>query len=132
MQVILDTNILVSGIFWGGIPYKIIELWANNKLDIVISEEILEEYISVIYRISRDKELTNHWKNFILKSSHIVEAKSKVKFSRDKDDDKFIYCALASNSPYIITGDKDLLDIKKVQNIEILKPNEFLKIYFKK
>ena len=49
MIVVIDTNILISGIFWKGKPYKILELWMKNEFDLIITQEILTEYIEVIY-----------------------------------------------------------------------------------
>lgn len=47
MRVIVDTNVFVSGIFWSGPPYIILEAWSNGKLKLIYSPEILEEYIRV-------------------------------------------------------------------------------------
>ncbi len=44
MRIILDTNVLVSGIFFGGPPFQILNAWRNRTLQLVISPEILEEY----------------------------------------------------------------------------------------
>lgn len=56
MRVVLDTNVLISAIFWGGTPLKILNLWIENKIEVVISKEIFEEYIGIISRISDDKD----------------------------------------------------------------------------
>ena len=47
MRIILDTNVLVSGIFFGGPPYKILKAWRDGSIELVVSNEILEEYFSV-------------------------------------------------------------------------------------
>jgi putative PIN family toxin of toxin-antitoxin system len=52
MKVILDTNVLVSGIFFKGPPYRILQIWKNDQIKIVISHEILEEYRRVIKDLS--------------------------------------------------------------------------------
>lgn len=44
MKVILDTNVLISGIFFNGPPYQILSAWRDGKIKFVISPEILEEY----------------------------------------------------------------------------------------
>jgi putative PIN family toxin of toxin-antitoxin system len=46
--------------------------------------------------------------------------------SRDHDDDKFIACALAANARFIITGDRDLLDVNGYAGLEIITPRKFL------
>ncbi len=67
MRVVLDTNILVSGIFWGGIPNKILESWVSEKFELLLSEDILNEYERVLFKISKGKkdQLVNHWLLFI-------------------------------------------------------------------
>ena len=47
MKVVLDTNVMISGIFWKGKPYLILEQWINEKIDIIVSQEILDEYMRV-------------------------------------------------------------------------------------
>ena len=44
MKVILDTNVFVSGIFFSGHPYRILEAWRDEKIQLAVSLEILEEY----------------------------------------------------------------------------------------
>ena len=53
MRIALDTNVLVSGIFWGGAPLKILDLWISGSLDIVITPEIFDEYARVINDLSQ-------------------------------------------------------------------------------
>ena len=44
MKVILDTNVFVSGVFFSGPPYRILEAWRDSKIQLVVSQEILDEY----------------------------------------------------------------------------------------
>lgn len=130
MRVVLDTNILVSGIFWGGIPSKILEEWVSEKFELLLSEDILKEYERVLFKISKGKkdQLVNQWLLFIAENSLIVNVKKRFKLSVDPDDDKFIECAVAGNAKYIVSGDSHLLDLKNVMNIEILLASEFINI----
>lgn len=130
MRVVLDTNILVSGIFWGGIPNKILEEWVSEKFELLLSEDILKEYERVLFKISKGKkdQLVNQWLLFIAENSLIVNVKNRFKLSVDPDDDKFIECAVAGNAKYIVSGDSHLLDLKNVMNIEILLASEFINI----
>ena len=52
MKIVLDTNVLASGIFWGGKPLKILELWNKKRVQVLASESILREYLGTIERIS--------------------------------------------------------------------------------
>jgi predicted nucleic acid-binding protein len=44
VKIILDTNVFISGVFFGGPPYQILDAWRNGKVDIILSEEIFAEY----------------------------------------------------------------------------------------
>lgn len=63
VKIVLDTNVLVSGIFWSGVPFKILEYWMQNKFELVISREILNEYQRSLIKISKGKNdsLVDHW-----------------------------------------------------------------------
>ena len=64
----------------------------------------------------------------IVSLSHLVIApKLNIKVCRDEKDNKFLECAIASKSDYIISYDKHLLKLKEFKNIKIITPEEFLK-----
>ena len=44
MKIVIDTNVLVSGIFWSGPPYTILKAWQMQRFDLALSAEIFEEY----------------------------------------------------------------------------------------
>ena len=71
-KLVIDTNILISGIFWGGKPFKLLELWMSRKVEVYITPEILEEYLEVILRVSGDQKLANKWEAAIVKNSKIT------------------------------------------------------------
>ena len=48
MKIILDTNIFISGIFWAGNSNKVLNLWKENKFELVTSKEIIEEFLKVM------------------------------------------------------------------------------------
>ena len=52
MRVVLDTNVLVSGVFFSGLPRRILEAWRDRRVELVVSLEILEEYRRVGERLS--------------------------------------------------------------------------------
>jgi len=59
----------------------------------------------------------------------VVETSTNVKASRDPDDDKFIECALDAKALYIVSGDKDLLDIKEFEGVKIITAAQFCEQY---
>lgn len=135
MKIILDTNVFISGIFFGGPPYQILDAWRNGKLDIVLSEEIFDEYQRVSKELSRQfKEVDiSSFLDLITVNAIWVEAPQlPVNISADPDDDKFLSCALASKTKIIVSGDKHLIAVSGYRNIEVIKPGAFIERHLKK
>ena len=129
MKVVIDTNVLISGVFFGGMPSRVLEAWRDGEFDLVVSPEVLEEYRRV------GEELTARFPGvslapflaLLVMNAEIVEAPGlSDQVSRDRDDDKFIACALAANCQTIISGDKDLLEVTGYQGLKVVAPREFL------
>ena len=138
MRITADTNVLISAAFWNGDSSRIIEKAENKELKLILSKEILEEFIGVLsYKEIRDKI---ECKNLEMKRtveriaaiSEIVEPKNRLNVIRDDlDDNKILECAIEGKSRFIITKDNHLLKIKEYEGIGILTPSEFLKTYYK-
>ncbi|MBI4432988.1 MAG: putative toxin-antitoxin system toxin component, PIN family [Candidatus Omnitrophica bacterium] len=131
MRVVLDTNVLVSGIFFHGTPGKIIDAWLNEVFAIFASPSILDEYARVLLELGHDKKETFvfEWMDILIGLCHMVPDSSKsVSYSRDPHDDKFIDCAIGAKANYLITGDKDLIETGGKVPFKILTPAQFLHI----
>ena len=133
MKVIIDTNVLISGIFWEGPPHKILQLWKDNMIELVLSPDILEEYYRVSKSIKTKYPQINISTILEMISLHSVVVDISPPYpniTTDKDDDKFIVCAEKSNTKVVISGDKHLLDVNGYYGIEVLKPKPFMDKYF--
>ena len=61
----------------------------------------------------------------VLIYSEVIEIRDKIKgVCRDADDDKFIACALSASADFIVSGDKDLLDIGRYKSVKIISASE--------
>jgi len=132
MKVVLDTNVFISSVFFGGQPGKILAAWRDGKIMLVLSTEILEEYIEVLHRLETLYPPVEAGPviELILAGSEIITAPPLEKpISSDPDDDKFIACALASKARVIISGGKHLLSVDGFKGLEIVKPSEYVKKY---
>ena len=134
MKVILDTNVLISGIFFSGPPYDILKYWADGKFQLILSTEILQEYQRVGETLK--KQYTEVDLQPILElltiKAHLVDTPSLPEaVCVDSDDDKFFACAIASNTQLIISGDKHLLNESGYCGIKVLKPRLFVEQYLK-
>lgn len=130
MKVILDTNVFISGIFYSGPPNQILNAWRDGKIQLVISHDILREYLRV-GEIFADKFPSIDLQPIldlvtIEAELHVAEDLSE-RVCSDPDDDKFLACAIASGSKIIVSGDKHLVKVSGFHGIEILKPHEFIK-----
>lgn len=133
MKIIIDTNVVISGTFFGGYPRKIIEAVVNDKVSAYASKSIINEYKEIVDEMISMKQgkLNKNILDPFIQKLIIIKPTSKIKLSRDKDDDKFIECAIDAKASYIVSGDKDLLDIKKYKNVEIVTAKMFYDNYLK-
>ena len=132
MRVVLDTNVFVSGVFFSGPPYQILKAWRDGKVQLVISPEILDEYQRVGEILAEDHPNINLklFLDYVIRNAEIYAAPPLPEaVCEDPDDDKFLACALASGSTIIVSGDKHLLKISGYEQIEILKPRDFVNRY---
>lgn len=129
MNVVVDTNVVVSAIFWQGESRDCFKHWAKRKFQIAITAAIFEEYCQVARRVgsSIPRVDPEPWLAWIRGKAKIYEpAPLGRRRSRDPDDDPFLACALASGAKVVISKDKDLLILEKPFGIEILTPRQFL------
>jgi uncharacterized protein len=129
IKAILDTNVIVSGVFWKGAPFEILEAWQKRRF--ILDLPILNEYRRVL------DEMTKKRPTSVLGSIlEVIELHSEmvepVSFTRtvcsDPDDDKFLEVALAADADYVVSGDVALLSLKIHHGIRIVRPAQFLKL----
>ena len=128
MKIVLDTNIFISGIFFSGPPAQILRAWKDQKIQIVLSKEILNEYQRVAEEISKKYSSVDIGPIIELLTIYgeIVETEGvSVTICEDPDDNIFLECAIASNSKVIVSGDKHLLKVSGYQDIEVVTPRNF-------
>lgn len=132
LKAVMDTNVFISGVFFSGPPYQILKAWQSGEFELVISKEILNEYRRVgeiLAEVHPGIDLSPIL-TFVIEHAKVYKpAKLKERVCEDPDDDKFIACALASDSSIIISGDKHLLNVSGYQGVEVLKPREFINRY---
>ena len=129
MKIVIDTNVFVSGIFFTGPQYCILEAWRNGRLQPAISQEIADEYQSVVDELSKQYSAidTIPILDFISKNTKLIMAPNLLEpVCIDPDDDKFIACAIAANCKIIVSGDKHLLKVSGYCGIQVMKPREFV------
>ena len=130
IRTVIDTNVIVSAILFGGKPGELISLWKSGHIQPLASKDIFDEYINVLaypkFELS-EREINYILYNEILPYFEIVTLKpSNTIISEDPSDDKFLHCAKAGKASVIISGDQHLLSLKSNVKIKIFTPSQFL------
>ncbi len=134
-KAVLDTNVWVSALLWGGKPAEVIKAAEEGKLDIFASEQTVGEinqvlaYPKIAKILQVDGLLHEELIEAVLKVVKFVEVTKKVKVVLEHPaDDKFIDCALAARADYIVSGDKHLLKVGSYKKTRIVSVAEVLQI----
>jgi len=128
VRVVLDTNVLVSGLAYpGSVPGRIVSAWRNGGIEVVLSRCILDELSRVLPRLSRITLTTTEIRDLLdslMFIADIVEPVAAVdEYLRDPADQPVLATWKAANAQYLISGDKDLLAV--ASSYPIVTPAEF-------
>lgn len=131
MRIVVDTNILISGIFFGGKPRELLHMCFSERFQMVCTEDIFIVYMETIDRLTvkTGKDIKTEIEPILIENLEFIENRIFDTYSRDPDDDKFINCAMSGEIQYIVSGDKDLLVLKEINGIEIITAAEFLNLF---
>ncbi len=130
IRAVLDTNIFVSGFLGKGPPNKILKAWSKANFKLIVSDEIVMEYETVLNRVlDHSPLLVNRTiESVSLHAEYVQPLALTPKLCRDPNDEIFIQTAVAGRANYVVSGDKDLLVLNPIMNIQILTPRAFLQI----
>ena len=134
MRVVVDTNVLISGLFFGGWPYRVLEAWRDGRVELVVSQGVLEEYWAVARRLSEEFPGVDAQPFLEMMSARarVVEAPDlPAPVCADPADDKFLACALAGGARVIVSGDRDLQRVSGYRGIEVVSPRRFVEDYIR-
>ena len=129
LRVVLDTNVLVSGLNYAGTPSRLLRLLFQGEIDWFVSPFILQE----LYRVLMDKfqwedERTRRAIRLIQDVAEELEPSRNVSIIQGKDDDnRILDCALEAKAHYLVSGDRrHLLPLRQVQGVSIVGPADFM------
>jgi len=138
-KVILDTNVLISGVIASGYSASILDAARHEKIQLVTSLHMLEEFSDVISRryiaskypkaAENAEALLDFLRAFATLVPGIPEPHA---ISPDRDDDYVLACALDEKVDCIVSGDPHLLDLEAYKGIPILTPREFVERILRK
>ena len=135
MKVVIDVNVWVSALLWGGVPGQILRLVYEQTIEGYVSAELLQELEATLRRAKFQPRLEK-CQQTVDKLMAIATALCPsvliddvdIPNLRDPDDAKIIATAISANAEVLITGDQDLLVLQDVQGIHILTPAQFLEL----
>lgn len=127
-RAVLDTNVLVSAWLFGGHPRIILELALNNQIEGVTSPQLLSELSDVLlkkfnFSTARVRAIEGKIKS----QFKVVQPKFSITILKDIPDNRVLEAAVAGRCHFIVTGDKELLALRKFKKIAIISPDEFLR-----
>jgi putative PIN family toxin of toxin-antitoxin system len=131
LRVTADTNVLISGInYRAGKPFQILELARTGKINLTVSDAILDEMEDVLRRkFSFSPEESAEARRRIRAISRtVVPAITLDVIKEDPPDNRILECGVAAGSDFIVTGDKDLLRLGRYDSIRILTPSNLMDI----
>jgi len=131
VRVVLDTNVVLSGVFFGGVPGEILSAWSRGRFDVVVSAEVLDEYERSGVALAQSKpRMLEAWApvmRWIAEHALVVDAEPLVEgVAADPDDDVFLACALAGGARAIVSGDRHLKAVSGWRGILVLAPRRFM------
>ena len=136
MRVVLDTNVLVSGLLWGGPPNQLLRWTRDGVLEIICCEAAAVEAKRVIEypkfsrRISAldssSRQVIAYLMNLV---THVPSPESlPAIISDDPSDDLFLALAIENQGRLIVSGDQHLLSLKEYEGIPIVRPGEAVEV----
>lgn len=127
VKIVIDTNIIISAIGFGGKPREILQLVLEKKVQAITTPVLLAELGDVVEK--KFPKLSNDFEKIfrqIRKKFLIVKPQMSIHILEDEPDNRVLEAAVKGKCTYIVTGDKELLNLGVFRKIKIVKANQFL------
>jgi len=131
IRIVLDTNVIVSALVFGGVHRAILELAEAGQCELFYSEAIQNEVRRVLAeKFAWPPATLQEVLAVVWTMGDLVVPRIAVRAVRDDpDDDRILECALAANASFLVSGDRHLLALRTYQSISIVTPRQFLEAY---
>jgi len=136
MNIVLDTNTIISGIFWKGAPRQVLDLARSGVFTLFTSPDLLAELADVLGRkkfSTRLEQANTNVEELVFGYAALAKTVRPIKIeaviTEDSDDDKVLACAKTANAEIIASGDSHLLDLIEYEGIKIITVNQLLEQY---
>ena len=135
MRIVIDTNVLLSGLLWQGAPHTLFNQARDGTVDLFMSQVLMDELARVIARqkfagiLQRTSRTPERILTELRTFAELVAAPPLPQpVCRDPDDDAVLACALAAQVDLIVSGDDDLLVLEQFEGMRIVTPAQAVKL----
>ena len=135
MRLVLDTNVVASGLLWDGRPAQLVDAAQTGEVELFTSRVLLAELARIFRRAKFARAIAasgTSLEDLVLGYAELATLVTPAPIPptvlTDPDDDHVLACALASNAELIVSGDRDLLSLKTFRGISIVTPAEAVRI----
>ena len=130
MRVVFDTNIFISAfVIPGSLAEKAILKIIEEKDSLLISKDIIDEVLSVLSaKFGRDRERLSHLAVTLSELGEWVKPARQIKILKDEPDNRILECATYGKADLLVTGDKEILQLREYKGIKIISLKEYLKL----
>lgn len=132
LKVVVDTNVIISALVFGRIPDEIIRLARSRKIELYLSDFILQETARIlkIKFLWSPIEMSNALRLLQACASVITPAQKLSVITNDDSDNRILECAVEIDANFLISGDrKHVLPLKKYKKVHIVNPAEFMRLW---
>lgn len=133
IRIVVDSNIIISAFNFGGLPARVVSSSLQSSVELYLSRFILNEVAGVLEKkFDWQLDKVHRALQSLTEQAQIVTPRDRVGVARDENDNRILECALAAQAHYLISGDDDLLSLKKYSQTKIVTPAHFLSAIRKK
>jgi putative PIN family toxin of toxin-antitoxin system len=128
---VLDTNVLISAVVYGGNPRRVLQAAISGAVDLSVSEEVIQEFQEVLRRPQFGLSVQfihNTITELTSIAEWVVPTKHYQLVDNDPSDNMLLDCAVAAEADYLVTGDDHLLRLKKCGRVKIVNPQQFVTV----
>jgi putative PIN family toxin of toxin-antitoxin system len=130
VRIVIDTNVLISAIFWTGKPKQLLNRVRHQVITFVTSNDLLDELKRILMRRDKPFRLSGGEADQVVEAmrelSEVVKIHSRINVCHDEMDNKVLACAIDGKAEYIISGDIHLLRLGSFKGIRIMSVPDFL------
>ena len=131
MRVVFDTNIFISAfVIPGCLAEKaILKIIEEEEDSLLISKDIIDEVLSVLSsKFGRDREALSHVAVILSGLAELVTPAGRVKIFKDEPDNRILECAIYGKAGLLVTGDKEILQLREYRGVKIISLKEYLEL----